>query len=295
MAKKTTKDLDTWYLNSYVSKHICNNKHFFSDLHLKSYKFITVGREIIRSKKTGIVYLSMCNGVTITFNNFTYTLRWDSNLILLIQLWELDITYYDYLERMILKQGGNTIRLASKYKNFFILDTKTTKKVMITKKKGRPTYFQSQNRQIRLWHQCFGHASNTKIIQISKLINGINLKEDFANASENQYLNSESESNDNVDSNANNLASIYKVISIDIEAKLCNTCVESKYTKIDKSKRMISTTQRLQEIFTDLWGPHNPLSLSSRNNVTLLFVEYIWKFWILLLKSKDEFFDMFKL
>lgn len=152
MAKESTKHLDIWYFDSYASRHIYNNKCFFSNFCLKSYKFIIAKREIIKSKKTGTIYLSIYNRSIIIFNNIVYILKCNSNLILLGPLQELTITYYDHLKQMILKQEGNTIGLASKYKNHFILDTKITKKVMIIKEKRLLTYLQSQNSQIRLQH-----------------------------------------------------------------------------------------------------------------------------------------------
>lgn len=98
-----------------------------------------------------------------------------------------------------------------------------------------------------------------------------------------------------MDSNVDKPTSIHKVINIDIKTELCDTCIKSKYTKIIKSKKMTLTTRKLQEIYVDLWRPHDPLSFLGRNYVTLLLNNYTWKSWILLLRSKNEFFDVFKL
>lgn len=43
---------------------------------------------------------------------------------------------------------------------------------------------------------------------------------------------------------------IHKIINIDIE--LCDTYIESKYTRIVKSKRMTPTNRNLQKIHTNL-------------------------------------------
>lgn len=123
------------YLDSYVLRHICNNKLFFLDLRLKSYEFVTAKGKIIRSNEIDIIYLSNRNGVIITFINVAYTPKCNSNFILLGQLQESGITYYKHLNYMILKQRDNTIGLASRLKNFFILDTKTVKKMIIIQKK----------------------------------------------------------------------------------------------------------------------------------------------------------------
>lgn len=58
---------------------------------------------------------------------------------------------------------------------------------------------------------------------------------------------------------------------------------------------MTPKTWNLQEIHADLWGPHNSPYLSGRNYVALLLDKYTRKSWILFLRLKDEFFDVFKL
>lgn len=58
---------------------------------------------------------------------------------------------------------------------------------------------------------------------------------------------------------------------------------------------MSPTTRRLQEVHADLWGPHEPASFSGKNYVALLFDEFTRKSWVFLVRSKDEFFDAFKL
>ena len=82
MTKEVNKVQDAWYLNFCTLKHICNNKLFFSDLHLKSLKFIKVREEIISLDKISTILLSTCSEVTITLNNIVYRLRYDSNFIL---------------------------------------------------------------------------------------------------------------------------------------------------------------------------------------------------------------------
>lgn len=53
----------------------------------------------------------------------------------------------------------------------------------------------------------------------------------------------------------NNLAPLNNIT--DCIKHLCDTCIESKYTKIVKHKAITPTVQKLGEIYTDLWGPHN--------------------------------------
>ena len=84
-------------------------------------------------------------------------------------------------------------------------------------------------------------------------------------------------------------------LNIDDVKEVCKACIENKHTGIVISKRMILTTRRLQEIHADLWGPHERASSSGKNHVALLLNEFTRKSWIILLRSKDEFFDAFKL
>lgn len=131
------KDLDTWYIDSYVLRHICNDKGFFSELRPKSYQLVTARREIIKLEEIDSVHFLTNTKATITLKNVTYMPTCNSNLILLTQLRELGITYHNHPKYMILKQEESSIRSASRNKNFFILDMKTTnKKVMINQRRG---------------------------------------------------------------------------------------------------------------------------------------------------------------
>ena len=58
---------------------------------------------------------------------------------------------------------------------------------------------------------------------------------------------------------------------------------------------MTLITKKLQEVYTDLLGLHKPAFILEKNYMALLLEKFIWKLWIFLLKSKDKFFDIFKL
>lgn len=77
------------------------------------------------------IYFPTRNGAIITLNNVIYTPQCDSNLISPGQLQELGIIYHNHPDYMILKQRSNTLRSASRLKNLFIFNTKTTKKMII--------------------------------------------------------------------------------------------------------------------------------------------------------------------
>ena len=76
--------------------------------------------------------------------------------------------------------------------------------------------------------------------------------------------------------------------------QLCDPYIESKYTKIVKHKKMTSTTRKLKEIYADLWRPYNPSLLLGKTYIGLFLNEFTRKSWVLLLQSKDEFFNIFK-
>ena len=131
--------------------------------------------EIIRSREVGTVQLFFQSG-KMTLLNVAYTPKCDSNLISLAQLHKSGISYHDHLDSMILKQGGSQIGLAVRHKNLFILETES-EKAMLVRGRGRPTYLLSPDPQTRLWHRRLGHASNARVAQASKLVDGINLRE----------------------------------------------------------------------------------------------------------------------
>ena len=171
----------------------------------------------------------------------------------------------------------------------FILNTQIApSKTMLVKGRRKPTYQLSSNLQVRLWHRRFGYTSNARVIQASKLVDGIDLGK-TGPVNKPHFSNSESSDSD---AEAINKAIEYNLGDVE---ELCETCIESKYTRIVKSKKMTPTTRRLQEVHANLWGPQEPASISGKSYVTLLFAEFTRKLWVLMLRSKDEFFDAFKL
>ena len=165
---------------------------------------------------------------------------------------------------------------ATRKRNLFVLDTSPPLKTMLVRGRGQPMYLLSFNPQIRLWYCRLGHASNVRVVQVSKLVDGINLGEiTIEPINESQSFDSELKSDTDVDKPS----PINKAMELNIDdvKELCKACIESKYTKIVKSKRMTSTTKRLQEIHADLWGPHRPASISSKNYIALLIDEFTRK------------------
>ena len=111
-----------------------------------------------------------------------YAPKCDSNLILLRQLRDSNITYVDNPDAMTLMPGGQAIAHARRDQNLFIFDLALPNKVMqvmqlpramMTQGRRRPTHLISKNKRVRIWHQRLGHASNVRVIRASTLLTEI--------------------------------------------------------------------------------------------------------------------------
>ena len=191
---------------------------------------------------------------------------------------------------MVLKQEGSIIGSATRKKNLFILDTQLSPgEATLVKGRGRPTYLLGKNPQIRLWHQQLGHASNARVIRTSKLVDGIDITID--NSQQEERYSSDSENNnkdENLEPCLNNppvltttlLNKITSTSNFNLDnnvKQLCDPYIESKHTKIVRHKKMTLTTRKLQEIYADLWGPHDLPLLSGNIYVSLLLDELTHK------------------
>lgn len=144
---------NTWYLDSYISKHICNNKELFSNIWSKNYEFITIEGIIIYFQVVGIVHLLLQSGkTTMTLLNIINAPKCDFNLILLGQFRKSGILYHNYPDSIILRQRKSTLGVANKHKSIFVIKTDSKAKAMLVKEKDRSIYLLSKNLQIRLWH-----------------------------------------------------------------------------------------------------------------------------------------------
>lgn len=77
--------------------------------------------------------------------------------------------------------------------------------------------------------------------------------------------------------------------------KLCTPCVGSKSTRVvRRNKSMTPTTNKLEEVHADLWGPHDPPSQFGSTYAAILICEHTRKTWILYLRGKDDFIDAFQ-
>lgn len=74
---------------------------------------------------------------------------------------------------------------------------------MLVKRRGRSTYLFNFNLQICFWHCHLGYASNTRVIQASKLVDGINLREKISSEDKLHSFDSKPKVEDNERLNAN--------------------------------------------------------------------------------------------
>ena len=56
---------------------------------------------------------------------------------------------------------------------------------------------------------------------------------------------------------------------------------------------MTPANVKLEEVYADLWGSHNPPSRSGNVYTAIFMCEHTKKTWTLYLQSKDEFVDVF--
>ena len=176
---------------------------------------------------------------------------------------------------------------ATRKKNFFILDTQTpSRKMMLVKSQGQPTYLLSNNLQIRLWHRRLRHTSNARVVEAFKLNDGIDITIEDDLLTENLSSDLGIDDKDKckylgqtltIDNKYERFPPLIVIInnpnSSEIE-KLCDPCIESKHTKVVRHKEMTLTTKKLQEIHADLWGPYNPPLLLRKTYVGLLLDKF---------------------
>lgn len=120
--QRTSQSSFSWFLNSYVSRHLCNNWCLFINTKTKSIDFIIIASQIIQTEEIGTVSILVADGITIELQNVALTLGYNLNLISLSQLQENSIIYYNAPSSMILIRGGRTIARAKKSHISFTFD-----------------------------------------------------------------------------------------------------------------------------------------------------------------------------
>ncbi len=178
--------------------------------------------------------------------------------------------------------------------------------------RGRPTHLVSQNKRIRLWHRRLVHISNARVVRVSKLVDGISLDQDdkeynpakvFIDSDDSDASDCSNQEESPIQLLVESVAEVTPRATVqqtrikDLEDldKLCTLCVGSKSTRVViQNKSMTATISKLEEIYADFWGPHDPPSQSGSIYVAILMCEYTRKTWTLYLRGKDDFVDAFQ-
>lgn len=71
-----SNNTSVWYLNSYASRHICNNWDLFLNLQYKNYKFIIIGGEIIQSWEVNIICILLQKRKNQSTQYYIYLKLW---------------------------------------------------------------------------------------------------------------------------------------------------------------------------------------------------------------------------
>ena len=293
-----TSEKRTWYLDSGVSRHLCNDRNLFSNLRPMSIDFVTAGKKIIRLEEIDTISIPLADGKSIELLDTTLVLECDSNLISLGQLRETGITFHDNPSHMTLMRHGVVIAQAKQHRNLFILDWATPETVMkvrnlaMATRKSKPTHLVSKNKKVRIWHRRLGHASNAWVIRASKLVDGIEIKDKEYDPTE-VFIDSDTENDDDTlggpiisDPNAppkhpSEFAANVSETNSDFD-HICGQYVGSKSTRVVlRNKNMTLTKKKVEEVHADLWGPHQPASRSGNTYAAILIYEHNQKTWIL--------------
>lgn len=210
-------------------------------------------------------------------------------------------------------RNEKVIAHTKKDENLFILEPSQSRKAMATIKtvsiwpramamtrQDWPTHLISQNKRICLWYRHLVHISNAQVVRASRLTDGtdLNTKDKEYNPVEVLIMSDKSNVSDLSDSKE--LPDVCTTLVCQIRAKdildkLYEPCIGSKSTRVVRcNKSMIVTTDKLEEVHNNLWGPHN-LPLQSRSSyAAILLCEHTRKTWTLYLWGKDDFVDTFQ-
>lgn len=198
---------------------------------------------------------------------------------------------------MMPMQDGILIAHARKDWNLFILDLTTpgkvmqvNVKVMMTTGRGRPTHLVSRIKKVRIWHKRFGHVSNARIIRASKLLTRMgNFNEEYdpaeiysdSKASEPKeiFTDIDADNSNPVETPATGPAETpitmkaFKIFNSDID-QIYEPYVGSKQTPVVRRYKPMTPIEKiLHEVHVNLWGSHDPLSLSGSTYAAILVCE----------------------
>ena len=203
---------------------------------------------------------------------------------------------------MTLIQVDQAIAYARYDQNLFIVSLTIPDKVMQATGCGRSTHLVTKHKKIKIWHQRFRHASNTRTVRALKPLTGMR---NFNNAYNPIKIYSNlKQSNSKYKSNHDNdhlqVPVLAKMLLLAISTNnnfdsICTSCIASKQTLvIIQNQPMKKANEKLNKIHIDLWGPDDPPFLSKKTYAGIQLNAKTQKSWVLYLRSKDKFVDVFQ-
>lgn len=165
-------------MNLCISRYLINSTELLvGDVKAKSLDFTTTNGQTLWTENVSTIAISLINRI-IRLKNVAYTLDCNANLISLKQLCKSNITFVDDKNNLTLIEKRQEIAQTRRDYNLFILDLTMLIKVIkatlpeyaiTAKSRGWPTHLISRNKRVWVWYQRIKHASNAKIIRVSKL------------------------------------------------------------------------------------------------------------------------------
>lgn len=125
--------------------------------------------------------------------------------------------------------------MAYKKKNLFIIEINSIEKAILIQEKSQPIYHLSFKQYIRTLHHHCGHVSIVGVIQNSKLIDGINLRETIG--LKKSYFFNFKLKNKNFKTEPDIVINKVTKNMFEYIEQLFNVCIKSKYIWIDNSKK----------------------------------------------------------
>lgn len=215
-------------------------------------------------------------------------------------------------------RNSKVITFANRNQNLFILELAQPGKAMMATiktisirpnamamtRQGRPTHLVSQNNHICISHCRLTYISNSRVMRTSRLINNIDLgmenKEhksaEILIESDESDISDLSDPKKPLDSlNLAYTALAYQIRTEDILDKLCKPCIGNKSTRVIRNnKSMTVMTDKLLEVRTNFWSPHDSSSQLESTYAAILIYEHTKMTRILYLRRKNNFVDIFQ-
>ena len=181
--------INMWIADTAVSCHICCDKSAFQILELLRYKHSVqeVNRKVSNiEKETVSICLELENREykDITLNNVLWVSDMKYNLLSLemILKWKCHIKFdknNPSIMQILQKDTWKTIEIAHKKENLYYLDTLSWSvfNININNNSDQALVSTTSKLSRKLWHRCLSHINNTRLEELLKIVQKIDLEE----------------------------------------------------------------------------------------------------------------------